>query len=115
MIKDIFKKTMMMSAIVAATQFTNAYAMIEFDVEDVIAHANTYPQNYGMKYLQSEEGKSRVDSVIKGVNNGKLGTGYKDPLCGWNHTDHNCGYNKSLIAHYVSTKGPTDWNPFWEK
>lgn len=78
-----------------------------FSAQDVIDHAKTKPEIYEMTFLKSTPGKIVIQTLIDHINKGLLpirSSNQKYPfiVSAWNKTHPWAGYNKSLIAHYIS-------------
>lgn len=76
-----------------------------FSAAEVIAHAETYPDNYDMVLLRSAKGTAQVEAFLEIVRT----TGFPpNDLVGanerWNRSAPDAKYNMSVVAHYVSTK-----------
>ena len=81
-----------------------------FNAEEVVRHALTKPEIYEMEFVESEAGKTLINEVINQLNAHRVP---KDDFASlsmaYNRSSPNAGYNKSLIADYVSRlKAPAD-------
>jgi len=73
---------------------------VPFTVKDVIEHALTHPTIYNMELLESLRGHELINNVIVELNLGIIPQNFS--YIAWNTSQQNAGYNKSLIASYVS-------------
>ncbi len=79
---------------------------VPFDVDSVITHANTFPENYKMDFLESKKGKVLILNVIEQLNAGMKPKNFDTLITAWNKSRPSAGYNKSLIADFVSCYAP---------
>lgn len=74
-----------------------------FTADEVIEHANTLPTNYEMSFLRSSLGKQLIDTLISQLNANRLPSPDLNGLADrYNRHSPSAGYNKSVIADFVS-------------
>ncbi len=84
-------------------QVYNPSISAPFDPDQIVCHAQTKPEIYEMEFLESDAGKDLISEIILQLNSYKVP---KDDFASlslaYDRGNPNAGYNKSLIAHYVS-------------
>jgi len=75
-----------------------------FSARDVIDHANTKPEIYDMKFLESPIGLRVISEIINKLNAHMVPQhDFASLSSAYNRSRPDAGYNKSLIADYVSS------------
>ena len=112
--KNAYKFVTMSLLVALSCSSTLQAVFFDFGADEVLDHANTFPQNYDMNFLTSANGRAEIQRLIDDVNRVDEAQGPRGlklipgeyfphlpdghPLEGLNLSDPNASYNKSRIA-----------------